>query len=206
MWNPISRLTGAAPPAGGVARDGVVRGVGAERGGNYDRRHDHYLRRRVAELCVVGVVVGAALYLFMPSFMGTAESARRATCVSHLRRLAQAIEMYQSDNDGYPPTVGWVPALYPLFTDRDGIDALFCPSETSLPRPLHKSRIYDASSYSYRNPSDRGPGHDEAGSAVVWDYLGGCGGGAHPGGGNVAYLDGHVVWRPHETWQNSDLP
>jgi prepilin-type processing-associated H-X9-DG protein len=206
MWNPIARLIGTAAPTGGVVRNGVVRGVGAERVGKYDKPYDEYMRRRVAELCVVGVVIGIALYLFMPSLMGTAESARRATCLAHLRRLAQAVEMYQSDNDGYPPTVGWVHALYPLLTDKDGAAAIFCPSETSLPRPLHKNRIYDASSYSYRNPSDLGPVHDEGGTAVVWDYLGGCGGGAHPGGGNVAYLDGHALWRPHDLWQNSDLP
>jgi prepilin-type processing-associated H-X9-DG protein len=206
MWNPIARLTGAAPPAGGVVRDGVVRGVGPEAVHDFKKPYDPYARRRLVELCVVAGVVGTALYIFMPAMMGTAESARRAMCISHLRRLAQAVEMYQSDNDAYPPSVGWVQALYPLLSDKDGAAALFCPSETSLPRPYHKERFYDASSYSYRNPADLGLTHEEGGTAIVWDYLGGCGGAAHPGGGNVAYLDGHVVWRPHDLWQNSDLP
>jgi prepilin-type processing-associated H-X9-DG protein len=202
MWNPIARLTGTAspPPPGGV-----VRGVGAEKAHHYDKPYNQYSRRRLAELCVAGVVIGFAFYLFIPTLAGTAESARRATCSAHLRRLAQAAEMYQTDNDGYPPTVGWVRALYPLFTDRDGVASIFCPSEQNLPRPLRRTN-WENSSYSYRNPAPAGVVADESATPLFWDYLGGSGVGAHPGGGNVVYVDGHLAWRPHTSWQTSDQP
>jgi len=200
MLDPILRRLTGAPTSGGV-----VRGVGAEKVYKDPSRHHPYLRRRLAELCVVGAIVGFVVYMIIPNLAGTAESARRTTCTAHLRRLSQLAAMYLSDFDAYPPTGTWVQSIYPLLTDRDGTALLFCPSEENLPRPLRRHNWVN-SSYSYRNPSPSGVVQDEAGTAVFWDYLGGSGAGAHPHGGNVAYLDGHVTWVPHDRWQNSDLP
>jgi prepilin-type processing-associated H-X9-DG protein len=186
------------------ARD-VVRGVGAEKGLRVGGRRPLFARRRLAELIAVALVLGVILYLFIPTLAGTGESARRTTCTAHLRRLAQLAAMYVTDYEAYPPTETWVQSLYPLLTDRDGTAILFCPSEESLPRPLRKHNWVN-SSYSYRNPSPTGVVQDEAGTAAFWDYLGGSGAGAHPHGGNVVYLDGHVTWLPHDRWRNSDLP
>jgi prepilin-type processing-associated H-X9-DG protein len=199
MWNPIARWTGV------TRGDGVVRGVGAETAAKQRVADSLYSRRRLAELCVLVLLVGFALYLFIPSAMGTADSARRAKCFSHLRRLAQAVEMYRSDNEGYPPTATWVPALFDLMTDRDGSAIFFCPSEENMPRPLRKHNWVN-SSYSYRNPAPSGVVLDESTTPLIWDYLGGSGAAAHPGGGNVVYVDGHTQWTPHNRWQNSDLP
>jgi prepilin-type processing-associated H-X9-DG protein len=113
--------------------------------------------------------------------------------------------MYLTDYDAYPPTGTWVQSIYPLLTDKDGTALLFCPSEETLPRPLRRHNWVN-SSYSYRNPAPSGVVQDETGTPVFWDYLGGSGAGAHPHGGNVAFLDGHVTWLPHDRWQNSDLP
>lgn len=200
MLDPIlRRFTGAA------SSSGAVRGVGAEKGLSVPERHHPVARRRLAELCVAAAVVGFIIYLIIPTIAGTAESARRVTCTSHLRRLAQLASMYLTDYDAYPPTERWVHAIYPLLTDRDGTAILFCPSEENLPRPIRRHNWVN-SSYSYRNPSPSGVVQDETGTPVFWDYLGGSGAGAHPHGGNVAYLDGHVKWVPHERWRNSDLP
>jgi prepilin-type processing-associated H-X9-DG protein len=229
MWNPIARFTGALSPPR-APTGGPVRGVGPERMGRFDVPYNPYVRRRFVELCVVFVVIGLVLYLLIPTIAGTTESARRATCAGHLRRLAQAVEMYQMDYEAYPPTETWVFALFDLLTTprenaqeaasgdgdlgpsrsrlaekfaKEGAEALFCPSEESLPRPLRKNNWVN-SSYSYRNPG--AVVQDESGTAIFWDYLGGTGGGAHPGGGQVVFLDGHVIWKPHTEWQHSDQP
>jgi prepilin-type processing-associated H-X9-DG protein len=229
MWNPIARITSAISQPQ-VPTGGPVRGVGPEVMGGHEAPYNPYLRRRFAELCVVAIIIGVAGYLFIPSLVGVAESARRGTCAAHLRRLAQAVEMYQMDYQAYPPTETWVFAVYDLLTtprqvtentasedDREstgreamakaftkgGAEALFCPSEENLPRPLRKHNWVN-SSYSYRDPG--GVVQDESGTPIFWDYLGGSGGGAHPGGGQVVFLDGHVVWKPHTQWQHSDQP
>src|SRR5258708_389377 len=117
---------------------------------------------------------------------------------------------------GLPPTPMWTRAIYRYVLDpgqfgrskpgfEGGLDALFCPSETNLPR-LKRKRISNTSSYTYVNPQDRGFVGDESATALLWDSVGGLGSAAHPGGGNVAYLDGHVTWLPAQRWTAGALP
>jgi prepilin-type processing-associated H-X9-DG protein len=190
-------------------------------------RSDPYARRHLAEIIVGLLVIGVCLYIFVPAFMGTAESARRTTCLMHLRRLAQAMEMYQSDHDGqYPPSVTWVRALGPyavrspdeeeqgaprrrLRTAKNreiggGFEDFLCPSEIldPLPRPVNVPLGATASSYSYRQPSASAAGT----VPFAWDLRGGSGVGAHPNGGNVAYLDGRTRWLSTNQWTGPDQP
>jgi prepilin-type processing-associated H-X9-DG protein len=179
---------------------------------------DPVTRRRLLELTIVLVIIFCVLYIMIPVFSGTAESSRRALCATHLRRLVQAAKMYEMDSDGLPPTPNWTRALYHYVLDpgraghanpgfQGGLDALFCPSEeANLPR-LRRKRISNTSSYSYVNPADRRLlTADESTTTLFWDTMGGIGRAAHPGGGNIAFLDGHVVWLPAERWQTGDLP
>jgi prepilin-type processing-associated H-X9-DG protein len=189
-----------------------------------------FARRQLAEIIVAVLIVATCIYIFVPVFMGTAESARRVICVGHLRRLAQAMEMYQQDADGlYPPDSVWMRALYPYVLrpageEPDdpvlrrtrirprphrvqgvvlpaGAEVFFCPSEENLPRRRNAAPGAALSSYEYRQPP--------SGSSAIpfaWDYLGGTGEAAHPGGGNVAFLDGRVAWRPSTQWAAGDQP
>ena len=177
---------------------------------------DPLTRRRMLELMAVMVSVFCVLYIMIPVFSGTAETSRRAVCVSHLHRLVQAATMYEMDSDGLPPTPTWTRALYQYVLDpgraghanpgfQGGLDALFCPSEANLPR-LRRKRIANISSYTYLNPRDRRLAGDESTTTLFWDAMGGIGRAAHPGGGNVAFLDGHVSWWPAERWTAGDLP
>jgi prepilin-type processing-associated H-X9-DG protein len=114
--------------------------------------------------------------------------------------------MYETDNEGPPPTAMWAHSMYHYILDRRGLDALFCPSEeVNLPR-LKRKRVAQTSSYTYVNPQDRHFSGDETTTSVFWDTMGGIGRAAHPGGGNVAYLDGHAAWLPAQRWTAGDLP
>ena len=177
---------------------------------------DPITRRRLLELMAVILTIFAVMYLMIPVFIGTAETSRRGVCASHLRRLVQAAKMYEMDSDGLPPTPMWTRALFQYVLDpgrarhanpgfQGGLDALFCPSETNLPRLLRK-RFSNTSSYTYVNPRDLRFTGDESTISLFWDTFGGLGRAAHPGGGNVAYLDGHISWRPAERWTAVDLP
>jgi prepilin-type processing-associated H-X9-DG protein len=186
-------------------------------------------RRHLAEVVVALLIVGICLYIFVPVFMGTAESARRTICVTHLRRLAQALEMYQGDYDGhYPASAGWMRALWtytvlpagegapatevpgrrvrPRTMTRAGVqlpsgaENFFCPSENELPRRQRAAPGTVLSSYTYRQPIAN------VVMAFGWDLNGGTGEAAHPGGGNVGYLDGRVAWRPASRWAAADRP
>jgi prepilin-type processing-associated H-X9-DG protein len=195
---------------------------------------DPLTRRRMLELMGALLIIFCVIYMMIPVYSGTAESSRRAVCASHLRRLAQAVKMYDMDYDGLPPTPMWTRALYQYVLDptdvghrthggdededkilrrarrpnpgfQGGLDALFCPSEENLPR-LRRKRISNTSSYTYVNPRDLRFTGDESTTSLFWDTMGGIGRAAHPGGGNVAYLDGHISWRPAERWTAGDLP
>jgi prepilin-type processing-associated H-X9-DG protein len=177
---------------------------------------DPITRRRLLELAGVFLVVAGALYVMIPVFIGTAETSRRSVCASHLHRLVQSARMYEVDFDGLPPTRFWTFSMYQYVLDpgrpgrkkragEHGLDALFCPSEENLPQ-LKRQRAVNTSSYTYVNPRDRGLVGDETTIAVFWDRMGGIGRAAHPGGGNVAYLDGHVAWLPAQRWTAGDLP
>lgn len=177
---------------------------------------DPLTRRRLLELVGALLIIFSVIYVMIPVYSGTAESSRRVVCASHLRRLAQAAKMYDMDYDGLPPTPLWTRALYQYVLDpgrarhpnpgfQGGLDALFCPSEENLPR-LRRKRISNNSSYTYVNPQERHFTGDESTTSLFWDAMGGIGRAAHPGGGNVAYLDGHVFWLPAERWTAGDLP
>jgi prepilin-type processing-associated H-X9-DG protein len=187
------------------------------------RAADPFARRHLAEIIIGLLIVAACLYIFVPVFMGTAESARRTICVTHLRRLAQAVEMYQGDHDGlYPPATTWVRGLHSYVIRHEGeqeegvtrrpvqagglkggLEVFDCPSEVANPLPRRRNLPVGAtlSSYTYNPPL---PGYTNL--PFAWDLNGGTGEGAHPKGGNVAYLDGRVHWRPASQWASGDRP
>lgn len=177
---------------------------------------DPIARRHLVELIGGAVVIFSVIYVMIPVFSGTAESSRRAVCVTHLHRLVQAAQMYETDNEAPPPTQSWTHALYQYILDpgrtghpnpgfQGGLDALFCPSESSLPA-LKRKRVRNISSYSYLSPRERRLTGDETTTPLFWDRMGGIGRAAHPGGGNVGYMDGHSAWLPAQKWTAGDLP
>jgi hypothetical protein len=178
--------------------------------------YDPVTRRRLLELIAACLIIFSVMYVMIPVYVGTAETSRRTVCATHLHRLLQAAQMYEMDSDGLPATPTWTRALYRYVLDpgqfgrakpgfEGGLDALFCPSETNLPR-LRRRRIAVVSSYTYVNPRDRHFESEEADTALFWDTMGGIGRAAHPGGGNIGFRDGHVGWLSAQRWTAADLP
>jgi prepilin-type processing-associated H-X9-DG protein len=207
-WEETGGKPQASPdrPSGAsvLADDSVQFGKGVQ----FYRRPDFdpVARRRLLELMGAVLIVFAVVYVMIPVFTGTAETSRRSVCISHLHRLVQASRMYETDNEGMPPTPAWNHSLYHYILDRRGLDALFCPSEeANLPR-LKRKRVAQTSSYTYVNPHERRFNGDETVTALFWDTMGGIGRAAHPGGGNVAFMDGHASWLPAQRWTAGDLP
>lgn len=68
----------------------------------------------LVELLVVLAIVGIVAALLLAALGAARESARRATCLGHLRQIGVALENYASAHGGLPPAVIWAPAGEPL--------------------------------------------------------------------------------------------
>ena len=63
------------------------------------------------ELLVVIAIIAILAAILFPVFARAREKARQASCVSNLKQIGLAMQMYASDYDERcPPTWGWVPA------------------------------------------------------------------------------------------------
>jgi prepilin-type processing-associated H-X9-DG protein len=71
-------------------------------------------------------------------------------------------------------------------------------------RVPRRERAEAAVSYWYTPP--RASSRDESSVPVFGDVMYSNWVGNHEDGGNVAYLDGHVVWRTVSQWQEEGLP
>ncbi|NIR00098.1 MAG: DUF1559 domain-containing protein, partial [Gemmatimonadales bacterium] len=63
------------------------------------RRHGFTL----IELLVVIAIIGILAAMVFPVFARARESARRAVCLSNVKNIALAINMYLGDFDAFPP-------------------------------------------------------------------------------------------------------
>jgi prepilin-type processing-associated H-X9-DG protein len=168
---------------------------------------DSSSRRRFAELAMAVVIISAVGAMILSTYTGATARARRTVCADRLRRLVQAMAMYEQDWDGQLPlAASWVHAIYPTLRKDGNVEAVICPADPGMERTYRRQRDAELSSYTYRNPSEVGLSPDATGTALLWDYLGGTDRGAHGSGGNIAFGDGHVAWLAYEHWATADSP
>lgn len=143
-------------------------------------------------LAVSGIIVGVAwgvlqLGLIVPAVFRAREAARTSACQCNLKQIGLAFHMYCSDYDEYAPCTTsnsdqeWYDLLKPY---TDGLDAFCCPAnDASTPDNSYVYMFSDRSVriYQIRRPSE---------TIVVYETSPG----AHRGGRNVLFVDGHVEW------------
>jgi len=78
----------------------------------------------LVELLVVVAIIAVLAGLLLPVFSRARAQARRTHCLSNLRQIGLAVQMYQQDYEELPPRLS---ALFPGYISAPGI--LLCPSD-----------------------------------------------------------------------------
>jgi len=130
------------------------------------------------ELLVVIAIIGILAALLFPSLNRAMEAGRSAACVSNVRQLGLALQLYVQDNKSYPGfgrNIGqpkfWPEMLRP-YTSQDWTNQLYrCPSfkGPTWMNPLHAGGGDLLGSYGYNDwDSYSGNGHNATFSLGSW--------------------------------------
>jgi len=153
----------------------------------------------IAGICVSGCVtmlIPIMAAMVFPVFARARESARKAVCLSNIKNVCLALQMYAGDNGGvYPDGRSWSDALAGYVPNKA---AFVCPSQRQRDAPCGyalNQEISGAATASIRDPqgtialfeSDRGWN-----AVGGWDLL--TARPRHLGGDSFGYLDGHSDW------------
>jgi len=141
----------------------------------------------LTELSVALALIALALAVLSPLLVRGTGSARRSTCMSNLRNLGLAIQMYSYDHDGFfPPASTGLRGIDEYVRNRD---TYRCPA-ASYHVSVDEGFIID---YVYR------PGFSNeslAGEPVAADSRA-----RHQGGANVVTADASAHWYPASRWR-----
>ncbi len=141
--------------------------------------------RRLMEWGLVLCVLAIFSSILFPVFAKPREKSRQTTCLSQVRQIATALQMYAQDNHGYlPKAENWIEAVTSYLGDSKKM--LLCPSDGAN---YHEETI----SYQY-NSSLSGVNVNTIISStetpIVWCL------GRHSGGSMIGFADGHVKYYP----------
>lgn len=131
---------------------------------------DTHARRgfSLVEVLVSLGIVAVLLAIMLPALAAARESARESRCVSNLRSLGVAVQLYRDRNDGVFPDAHAFP-LRP--TGQHGAVPLLSPF-LSGPEPQFDSGGVVRTFEPWRCPSDRGPGlADVVGTSYEYMYF-----------------------------------
>lgn len=136
------------------------------------------------ELTISLCLIVLALTAFVLVYAGGRQSATRAICLSNLKNLGVALQLYSHDHDGlFPPDLA---ALDPYARNRD---VFRCP----VAARDRTRAVQFTTDYLYR-PGLRND--DPADEAVAADDEP-----RHDRGANILTVDGAARWRPASRWQ-----
>jgi prepilin-type processing-associated H-X9-DG protein len=147
-------------------------------------------------VAVTDASLGMQAALLVPILSQAREGAQKAVCLSNMKQVSLAMQMYLADNeDGFPPADQWVAALSDY---RKNEEVLKCPDDESDAACSYamNAALDGKSMTSIRDPvsvvvffETANPGDNPVGdvSDVVSD-------GRHDGGANYGFADGHASW------------
>jgi prepilin-type N-terminal cleavage/methylation domain-containing protein/prepilin-type processing-associated H-X9-DG protein len=104
-----------------------------------------FARRRAAftlvELLVVIAIIGVLVALLLPAVQAARESARRATCVNHLRQLAVAMQTFEASARRLP--IGSVVKEDLMTSEAFGVDGVFANGLTEMLPFMEQNQLAD---------------------------------------------------------------
>lgn len=178
------------------------------------------------ELLVVIVIIGIIAALFMPAFGRAREGAQRAMCVSNLRQIGIAFQMYLSDHDFAfppkfvtgPPAQYWFDFLVPYLDD---LKVFNCPdypkSEFNWSHMSYGINHAGITNYPVETGKDTSQiispslcilvadNSNSSSGNYYWIDRSSNIGTRHSGGCNVLFVDNHVSWYPQSFLASQDI-
>jgi prepilin-type processing-associated H-X9-DG protein len=166
----------------------------ADQGQKDDRHTKVWIWVGVAIVVFIIAGVGVFAALLFPVFSKARESARKAVCLSNVKNIALAFDMYLEDNDDRFPAAGaWCGAMEAYLPNAE---VYRCASAMDQP-----------CGYAYNAALShvQGIAPEHAGATVLifecdrgWNAAGGpdllSAEPRHLGGDNFGYADGHAEW------------
>lgn len=145
----------------------------------------------VVGLIIVVFVGGILSAILFPVFAKAREKARQMTCLTNVKELGLAAQMYAADyKQTLPPAADWSTATYPYYKNKQ---LLQCPS---VPNLGEQSYTFSPSLGGVNLATLSSP----ATEPMLWDAGLPSGSGPHNSGGNVGYADGHVKWMKNQAF------
>ncbi len=173
-------LTGQKP-RWGFAR-GVMKQVAAKPVHGAAERRARGRRMTLVELVTVLVIVGVLAAILFPVFAKAREDARSVSCLSNIKQLCLALQMYAEDNHDYlPPLVGWEKAILPYVRNEE---LFVCPNDRgSRPGYALNRRVAGRNTKDFGRPES---------VVLLFDARDGELGERHNDGANYGFLDWHA--------------
>jgi prepilin-type N-terminal cleavage/methylation domain-containing protein/prepilin-type processing-associated H-X9-DG protein len=148
------------------------------------------------ELLVVIAIIAILASILFPVFSRAREKARQTACLSNLKQLGLALQMYAGDYDGYLPMADNQPAMTGQTSPVDVLNPYVkntqiwrCPSDkTNCWKDYGLSYDYCMGALLHLSLSIDDPSYDPVKSWIFCDFDSTW----HTKGSNCLYLDGHV--------------
>ena len=182
----------APPPQEGI---GVAVGVKVQEQGGRQMVTVYKTADLDALSYVLDVPLSLAATAAYPAMVRARESARRVQCLSNVKNISLAVQMYAVDNDRFPDADKWVEQLQEYIRNES---VLKCPDDQSKAKCSYGFN----SALSGKSPADV---LDPSQVVVIYEtaHPGDCPSGGeddvaspprHLGGNNFGYADGHARW------------